>query len=94
VHIHTHIYIYIYIYTYTYINADEGLHPDCLGSKTSSVPPEGYGTKIQYSDVDMEQTIYGNMTVVLTVGMDKVSIVSMLISLFGVRVCVSVRARK
>jgi hypothetical protein len=73
----SHTYIYSYIHTYIHTCTDEGLHPDCYKGRMSALPPEGTGELLHFSDVDMSATQHGNMTLVLTVGMDKVCVMCM-----------------
>ena len=46
----------------------EGLAPSCTNSSDSNIPPANSGSPLFFSDVDMDTTKYGNLTVVFTVG--------------------------
>ncbi len=46
----------------------EGLSPTCTNSNESNVPPSNSGKPFHFSDIDMDATKYGNMTLLLTVG--------------------------
>ena len=46
----------------------EGLDPTCANTTDSNLPPGNAGNPLQFYDVDMDASKYGNMTLIFTVG--------------------------